>query len=134
VEALGGMTKAVEQGLPKMRIEEAAARRQARIDRGEDVIVGVNRFRLADEPQVDILDIDTDKVRAGQVARLKKMRDSRDPKAHEARSPSSNRWRNPARATCSPPPSKRRGRGPRWARSPTPWNAVSAAVTTPSPR
>jgi methylmalonyl-CoA mutase cobalamin-binding domain/chain len=84
VEALGGMTKAVEQGLPKMRIEEAAARRQARIDRGEDVIVGVNRFRLADEPQVDILDIDTDKVRAGQIARLKKMRDSRDPKAHEA--------------------------------------------------
>ncbi|PHR23229.1 MAG: methylmalonyl-CoA mutase [Hoeflea sp.] len=84
VEALGGMTKAVEQGLPKMRIEEAAARRQARIDRGEDVIVGVNRFRLADEPQVDILNIDTDKVRAGQVARLKKMRDSRDPKAHEA--------------------------------------------------
>ena len=84
VEALGGMTKAVEQGLPKMRIEEAAARRQARIDRGEDVIVGVNRFRLADEPQVDILNIDTDKVRAGQVARLKKMRGSRDPKAHEA--------------------------------------------------
>ncbi|MCC0034987.1 MAG: methylmalonyl-CoA mutase [Hoeflea sp.] len=84
VEALGGMTKAVEQGLPKMRIEEAAARRQARIDRGEDVIVGVNRFRLADEPQVDILDIDTDKVRAGQVARLNKMRASRDPKAHEA--------------------------------------------------
>jgi methylmalonyl-CoA mutase len=84
VEALGGMTKAVEQGLPKMRIEEAAARRQARIDRGEDVIVGVNRFRLADEPQVDILDIDTDKVRAGQMARLKKMRDSRDPKAHES--------------------------------------------------
>ncbi|WP_394690921.1 methylmalonyl-CoA mutase [Hoeflea sp.] len=84
VEALGGMTKAVEQGLPKMRIEEAAARRQARIDRGEDVIVGVNRFRLADEPQVDILDIDTDKVRARQIARLKKMRDSRDPNAHEA--------------------------------------------------
>jgi methylmalonyl-CoA mutase len=84
VEALGGMTKAVEQGLPKMRIEEAAARRQARIDRGEDVIVGVNRFRLADEPQVDILNIDTDKVRAGQVARLTRMRDSRDPKAHAA--------------------------------------------------
>ncbi|MCY0149701.1 MULTISPECIES: methylmalonyl-CoA mutase [Hoeflea] len=84
VEALGGMTKAVEQGLPKMRIEEAAARRQARIDRGEDVIVGVNRFRLDDEPQVDILNIDTDKVRAGQVARLKKMRDSRDGKVHQA--------------------------------------------------
>lgn len=78
VESLGGMTKAVEQGLPKMRIEEAAARRQARIDRGEDVIVGVNRFRLEDELPVDILNIDTDKVRAGQVARLKKIRDTRN--------------------------------------------------------
>jgi len=81
VEAAGGMTKAVEQGLPKMRIEEAAARRQARIDRGEDVIVGVNRFRLDDEPPVDILNIDTDKVRLQQVARLTKMRDTRDTKA-----------------------------------------------------
>ncbi|PWV99998.1 methylmalonyl-CoA mutase [Hoeflea marina] len=84
VEALGGMTKAVEQGLPKMRIEEAAARRQARIDRGEDVIVGVNRFRLEDEAPIDILNIDTDKVRAGQIARLKKMRDSRDAGACKA--------------------------------------------------
>lgn len=84
VEAAGGMTKAVEQGLPKMRIEEAAARRQARIDRGEDVIVGVNRFRLDDEPPVDILNIDTDKVRLQQVARLTKMRDTRDAKACDA--------------------------------------------------
>ena len=84
VEAAGGMTKAVEQGLPKMRIEEAAARRQARIDRGEDVIVGVNRFRLDDEPPVDILNIDTDKVRLQQVARLTKMREARDAKACDA--------------------------------------------------
>ncbi len=82
VEALGGMTKAVEQGLPKMRIEEAAARRQARIDRGEDIIVGVNRFRLEDEPKVDILDIDTDKVRRNQVARLTRVRATRDPGQH----------------------------------------------------
>jgi len=81
VEALGGMTKAVEQGLPKLRIEEAAARRQARIDRGEDVIVGVNRFRVEDEVPVDILQIDTDKVRARQIARLNRMRETRDPKA-----------------------------------------------------
>jgi methylmalonyl-CoA mutase len=81
VEALGGMTKAVEQGLPKLRIEEAAARRQARIDRGEDVIVGVNRFRLEDELPVDILQIDTDKVRGQQIARLNRMREIRDPKA-----------------------------------------------------
>ena len=81
VEALGGMTKAVAQGLPKMRIEEAAAKRQARIDRGEDVIVGVNKYRLADEPPVDILEIDNAKVRASQIAWLKKVRDSRDASA-----------------------------------------------------
>ncbi|TCD14926.1 methylmalonyl-CoA mutase [Oricola cellulosilytica] len=78
VEALGGMTKAVEQGLPKMRIEEAAARKQARIDRGEEVIVGVNRFRPADPDKVDILSIDISKVRAAQIARLKKVRETRN--------------------------------------------------------
>lgn len=78
VESLGGMTKAVEQGLPKMRIEEAAAKRQARIDLGEDVIVGVNKYRREDEPTIDILEIDNAKVRAGQVARLQKMRATRD--------------------------------------------------------
>ena len=83
VESLGGMTKAVEQGLPKMRIEEAAARRQARVDKGEDVIVGVNRYRLEDEPKVDILEIDNAKVRDAQIARLKKIRETRDPKACE---------------------------------------------------
>ncbi|MFZ2099541.1 MAG: methylmalonyl-CoA mutase [Oricola sp.] len=81
VEALGGMTKAVEQGLPKLRIEAAAAKRQARIDKGEDVIVGVNKFRLADEPAIDILQIDNAKVRASQVARLKKVRETRSQSA-----------------------------------------------------
>ncbi|WP_419911612.1 methylmalonyl-CoA mutase [Hoeflea sp.] len=84
VESLGGMTKAVEQGLPKMRIEEAAARRQARIDKGEDVIVGVNRYRLEDEPKVDILEIDNAKVRDAQIARLKKIRETRDQAACDA--------------------------------------------------
>ncbi len=78
VEALGGMTKAVEQGLPKMRIEEAAAKRQARIDQREDVVVGVNKYRLEDEPPVDILDIDNVKVREAQIARLTRMRKSRN--------------------------------------------------------
>jgi len=78
VESLGGMTKAVEQGLPKLRIEEAAARRQARVDKGEDVIVGVNRFRLEDEPQIDILEIDNAKVRNAQIERLNRIRGSRD--------------------------------------------------------
>ncbi len=78
VEAMGGMTRAVEAGIPKLRIEEAAAKRQARIDRGEDVIVGVNRFKLKDEPPVEVRDIDNAAVREAQIARLKKMRAERD--------------------------------------------------------
>jgi methylmalonyl-CoA mutase len=78
VEALGGMTKAVEAGMPKMRIEEAAARRQARIDRGEEIVVGVNKFQPKEESPFEILDVDNDKVREQQVARLQKIRASRD--------------------------------------------------------
>jgi methylmalonyl-CoA mutase len=80
VESMGGMTKAVEAGLPKLRIEEAAARRQARVDRGEDVIVGVNKFRLKDEAPVESLDIDNVAVRDSQIARLKQIKSTRDPK------------------------------------------------------
>jgi methylmalonyl-CoA mutase len=78
VEALGGMTKAVEAGMPKMRIEEASARRQARIDRGDEIVVGVNKFQLKEEPAIDILDVDNDMVRDSQVNRLEKIRASRD--------------------------------------------------------
>ena len=78
VEAMGGMTKAVATGMPKLRIEESAARRQAMIDRGEEVIVGVNKYRLAKEDHLDILDIDNVKVREAQIARLEKMRGTRD--------------------------------------------------------
>ncbi|MEM6740411.1 MAG: methylmalonyl-CoA mutase [Pseudomonadota bacterium] len=78
VEEMGGMTKAVASGMPKLRIEETAARRQAMIDRGEEVIVGVNKYRLEQEDEIDILDIDNDKVRAAQVARLEQIRTTRD--------------------------------------------------------
>ncbi|HEY2035060.1 MAG TPA: methylmalonyl-CoA mutase [Rhizomicrobium sp.] len=78
VEAMGGMTKAVEAGIPKLRIEEAAARRQARVDRGEDVIVGVNKFQLKDEEPVEVRDIDNGAVRDSQIARIKKTKASRD--------------------------------------------------------
>jgi methylmalonyl-CoA mutase len=78
VEALGGMTKAVEAGMPKLRIEEAAARKQARVDRGEEVVVGVNKFQLKEEPAIEILDVDNDMVRESQVSRLNKIRASRD--------------------------------------------------------
>jgi methylmalonyl-CoA mutase len=78
VEAHGGMTKAVAEGLPKHRIEEAAAARAAKVDVGETVIVGVNRYRLPEEEDHDYLEVDTAKVRSGQIARLEKMRASRD--------------------------------------------------------
>jgi methylmalonyl-CoA mutase len=81
VEALGGMTRAVESGMPKLRIEESAARRQARIDRGEEVIVGVNKYRSEADDPVEILDIDNAKVREQQVRRLEKIRAERDQKA-----------------------------------------------------
>jgi methylmalonyl-CoA mutase len=84
VEAMGGMTKAVASGMPKLRIEESAARRQAMIDRGEEVIVGVNKYRLAKEDPIDILDIDNVKVREAQIARLEKMRATRDEAACQA--------------------------------------------------
>ncbi len=78
VDSLGGMTKAVATGMPKQRIEQAAAARQARVDKGEDVIVGVNKYRLAEEAHLDTLDIDNHAVRDAQIARLKTMRASRD--------------------------------------------------------
>ena len=78
IEALGGMTKATEAGMPKLKIEEAAARRQARIDRGEDVIVGVNKYRAQAQEPIAIRDIDNTQVRERQIARLKALRQARD--------------------------------------------------------
>lgn len=78
VEALGGMSKAIDTGLPKMRIEEAAARRQAHIDSGDEKIVGVNDYRLEKEDPLDILEIDNTAVRLSQIARLEKLRANRD--------------------------------------------------------
>ena len=78
IEEMGGMTKAVVSGMPKLRVEETAARRQAMIDRGEEVIVGVNKYRLTKEDPIDILDIDNAAVRDNQIARLQKIRAARD--------------------------------------------------------
>jgi len=83
VEAMGGMTRATVAGIPKLRIEEAAARRQARIDRREDVIVGVNRFEPEGETAVEVRDIDNRAVRAQQIARLERVRATRDREAVE---------------------------------------------------
>lgn len=84
VEELGGMAKAIETGLPKMRIEESAARKQARIDSTQDVIVGVNRYQLEEEQEIDILEVDNTKVRESQIARLNDMRSKRNEEATQA--------------------------------------------------
>ena len=78
IEELGGMTKAIEAGIPKLRIEEAAAKKQARIDSNQDTIVGVNKYRLLKEDPLQILDVDNEKVRISQVNRLKKIKNNRD--------------------------------------------------------
>jgi methylmalonyl-CoA mutase len=85
VEEMGGMTKAVASGMPKLKIEEAAAQRQAGIDRGTETVVGVNKYRRETEEEIDILDVDNVAVRDSQIARLEGIRSSRDDKAcHQA--------------------------------------------------
>lgn len=78
VEELGGMAKAIQTGIPKMRIEEASAKKQARIDSGKETIVGVNKYRLSKEEPIEILEVDNEKVRHSQIKRLKKLREERD--------------------------------------------------------
>ncbi len=78
IEELGGMAKAIETGLPKMKIEEAAARKQARIDSNHDIIVGVNRYKSLQEPNIELLSVDNAAVRNGQLKRLKELKESRD--------------------------------------------------------
>jgi methylmalonyl-CoA mutase len=84
VEELGGMTRAIESGMPKLRIEEAAARKQARVDRGQEVVVGVNKYRQAEPEMVDVLAIDNTAVRESQIARLQRVRAERDDDACRA--------------------------------------------------
>ncbi|KAK6049169.1 methylmalonyl-CoA mutase domain protein [Cooperia oncophora] len=81
---MGGMAKAVASGMTKLRIEEAAAKKQARIDAGKDVIVGVNKYRLAEEAKVDVLVVDNQKVREQQIAKLEQIRKTRDPERAKA--------------------------------------------------
>ena len=84
VEELGGMAKAIETGLPKMRIEEAAARKQARIDSGKDVIVGVNKYKIAEATVLEVRDVDNQAVRTSQIERLEKIKNERDEEAVQA--------------------------------------------------
>ena len=129
VEALGGMTKAVASGMPKLRIEESAARRQAAVDRGEEVIVGVNKYRLAEQEPIDILDVDNVQVREAQVARLARIRgDAR------RRRPARRRWRrSSAAARDGRQPAGGGGRGGAgaghaWGRFRTRWRRCSGGT------
>lgn len=81
IEELGGMAKAIDTGIPKMRIEEAAAKKQARIDSGQDVIVGVNKYQVEEENQIEILEVDNTAVMHSQVQRLKQLKENRDQSA-----------------------------------------------------
>jgi methylmalonyl-CoA mutase len=84
IDELGGMAKAIESGTPKLRIEEAAARTQARIDSGRQAVIGVNSYCLTEHEDIDVLKIDNSAVRSGQIAKLERLRDERDPEAVES--------------------------------------------------
>jgi methylmalonyl-CoA mutase len=117
------MARAIDAGVPKMRIEEAAARTQARIDSGQQTIVGLNKYRLERKEQVEVLKVDNSAVREAQIARLSELRAHRDPRrVHETprRSPSA---RKRATATCSSWPWPPRAPTPPSAKSAPPWNA-----------
>ncbi len=127
VEAMGGMTKAVASGMPKLRIEESAARRQAAVDRGDEVIVGVNKYRRETEDPIDILDVDNVKVRDGQIARLEKIRaTATEPPAMRP----SRRWKKPraGAAICWRPRSPLRAPEPVLGRYPTRWRRYSGGI------
>ena len=80
VEELGGMAKAIAAGIPKMRIEEASARTQARIDSGVQTIVGVNKYQVTDQAEIEVLKVDNKSVRESQIAKLQRLKGERDPK------------------------------------------------------
>ncbi len=143
VEAAGGMTKAIEAGIPKLRIEEAAARTQARIDSGRQPVVGVNVFRSDAADDIEVLKVDNTAVRAEQIAKLERLRAERDQAACDdalARLTAAARLvadGAPARRrarTCSPCRSPPPGRTPRSARSPPRWSRCSAATPPRSVR
>ncbi len=114
VENLGGMSKAIETGLPKMRIEEAAARRQAHIDSGKEKIIGLNHLQLEKEDAIDILDIDNTAVRQAQIARLQKLRANRTkPMSTDGSMPSQGPWK-PAKAICLSWRLKQQEQEPAW--------------------
>ena len=128
IESLGGMARAIETGLPKMRIEEAAARRQARIDSGREVIVGVNKNRPDQEEPIDILEVDNSAVRKSQINRLHKLRSERDEAGRNDASPPSLMRRKQGKEIFWPCPSKPPAPAAASARYPSQWKRSSDAT------
>jgi methylmalonyl-CoA mutase len=136
VDSMGGMTHAVESGWAKMKIEGCAADKQARIDSAKDVIVGVNKYKLAKEDDLEIRDIDNAAVRDSQIVRLNKIRASRDTEKVNAALADLTRCAETRKATCSTWRSRRCACAPRLAKFPTPWKQftdVSAPLNRPFP-
>ena len=140
VEAAGGMARAIEEGIPKMRVEEAAARTQARIDSGRQPVIGVNKYLVAGEDDIDVLKIDNRAVRAQQIEKLRRLREERDSAACQAALDRLTAAAGPAgaatgtRTTCWRWPSTPPARRPPWARSPTRLRRCSAATPGTSVR
>ena len=135
-EQAGGMAKAIEQGIPKMRIEEAAARTQARIDSGVQKVIGVNTYRLADEDPLDVLRVDNDEVYRQQIAKLERLREERDDderatdprRADRSRPVTGTSTAARSTRTCSPSPSTRPAPRRRSGRSPTRWRRCTGGT------
>jgi methylmalonyl-CoA mutase len=123
------MAKAIETGMPKLRIEEAAARKQARIDRGEDVIVGVNKYQPPHDDPVEVLEIDNRAVREAQIARLERIRASRDDEAVREILGAITACAGGAEGNLLELSASRRCAAvPRWERSPMPWRPNSVVL------
>ena len=136
VEELGGMAKAIEAGVPKLRIEEASARTQARIDAGRQAVIGVNKYKPTDEAPIDILKVENSTVRRLQIDKLKRLRGERNQKDVDAALAALTRAAGGRTAICSRSRSTRRARKQPSAKFPTRWKRCSAATaprSSPSP-
>ena len=122
------MAKAIAAGMPKLRIEEAAARTQARIDSGRQTIVGVNKYQVADEGQIDVLKVDNTAVRDAQIGKLERLRAERDPAAVQAALDRADQRGAAATATCSSSPSMRPAPRRPSAKCPMRWKRYTAAI------
>ena len=131
VEKLGGMAAATEKGIPKLRIEEAAARTQARIDSGQQALIGVNLFQPAEDTDVDVLKVDNAEVRARQLSKLQQLKGTRDVAAVETRAGRPHRGAQAATAICSNSPLAPRGPRPPSAKFRWRWKRPSAAMSRP---